>query len=101
LAVLTQLPSQRVAPPVHPKPQVPALQMGSAFSGAAQTTLQAPQCATLVSRSTHSLPQGAPPAQATVQSPSAQTWPASQLLPQAPQLAKLELVSTQAPLQLM
>jgi len=99
MAVLTHAAPQSVVPPVHTKPQLPALQVGSAFSGAEQATPQAPQCATLVSRSTHSLPQGVPPAQSSVHVPFAQTWPAPQLLPQRPQFWKLELVSTQLPLQ--
>ena len=99
MAVFTHWPAQSVVAPVHTKPQAPALQLGTAFSGAAQATPHAPQCATLVSRSTHSLAHGVPLEQLRVHFPFAHTWPAAQPLPQTPQFWKLELVSTQTPLQ--
>jgi hypothetical protein len=85
---------------MHEKPHFPSLQVGMALTGAVQATSQSPQCATLVPRSTHSLPQRVPaPLQSIRHSPPSHTSPALQLRPQAPQLPKLELISTHAPLQ--
>jgi hypothetical protein len=98
----THSPWQRLAPGLQTKSQTPPLQVGVARSGVAQAAPHAPQCATLVMRSTHSLPHWLlSPLQSTLHTPLEHTCPGPQYLPHAPQFSELELVSTHLPSQLV
>jgi len=99
-----QKPLQLVSPALHEKPHVPPLQKAEAELGALQTFPQRPQFLASVFGSMHAPPHSCFPwSQATMQVlftqlalPPAGLW---QAVPQAPQLAGLEVRSTHAPLQ--
>ncbi len=90
MLVLTHVPSQSVAPPVHS--QAPSVQRPKG----PQLVPQAPQLRGSVSVSTQSAPHIVrPPGQDAWQVPPAQSSPLAHAVPQAPQFIASVLVSTQ------